>query len=151
MLAGCFKTEEPKSEMAKLEEAATNGDPEAKFLMGQHYCCGLGPGKSDEKALAWWCQAAREGHAEAQFELGRLYQMEDLPMMARSRYEFFRVKKDNVTALAWYSVAASSGHALAKNYEAMLYRVLTQVEREQAYQLLKDPRAIPCQYQGQTL
>lgn len=151
MLAGCSDKEAPKDETAKLAEAATSGDPEAMYLLGQHYCCGLTPGKSDEKALAWWCQAAREGHSEAQFELGRLYQVEDLPMMARSRYEFFRVKKNNVTALAWYSVAAKNGHALAKNYQAMLNRVLTEVEREQAFQLLKDPRAIPCQYQGQSL
>lgn len=149
-IAACAPAD-TRTETERLEQAAIDGDTEAKYLLGQSYCCGLEEGKNDEKAVAWWCQAAREGHSEAQFELGRLYQMGDLTLAAETRYRNVPVKKDNVVALAWYAVAAKQGHTLAKKYEALLYRNLTGAEKQQAYEMLKDPRSIPCRYRGQTL
>lgn len=150
-LAACAESD-TRTEVEKLTEAATSGDTEAQYLLGQRYCCGYEAGKNEEKAVAWWCQAARDGHAESQFELGRLYQEGDLlPMMSKTRYLTVPVKKDNVIALAWYATAAKNGNTLAKKYEALLYRALSDTEKQQAYTMLKDPRSIPCRYRGQTL
>lgn len=148
---GCTPPPETQSPTERLEQSAINGDTEAQYLLGQSYCCGLEEGKNDEKAVTWWCQAARDGHTQAQFELGRLYQMGDLTLAAETRYRSVPVKKDNVVALAWYAVAARNGHTLAKKYEALLYRNLNSVEKQQAYEMLRDPRSIPCRYRGQTL
>ena len=149
-LAACGRSTAP-SEQQKLEQAATDGDAEAKYLLGQNYCCGLEEGKNDEKAVAWWCEAARSGHAEASFELGRLYQEEGLPMAASERYQRVSVKKDNSVALAWYITAEAQGSALAKTYRALLERQMNLVKRQQVYALVQNPRAIPCRYQGQHL
>ena len=121
------------------------------FELGQEACCGVGAGKNEEQAMAWFCQAAREGLAEAQFTLGRIYQEGGLPLMAQSTYQQVRVRKDNSVAYAWYKLAISHGHKLAETYLSLLMRYMNNARMDQGETLALDPRSIPCQYQGQTL
>lgn len=151
MVLGCTAEEPTISPREKLETLARSGDAVAMVQLGDEYCCGIGDGKSEEKAIAWWCQAAREGNAEAQFTLGRVYQESGMPLMAESRYNQVRVHKDNSVAYAWYVNAANKGNRLAEKYLALLKRSMNNPQMQEAETLALDPRAIPCQYQGQTL
>lgn len=144
--------EEPQpSPREKLETLARNGDAVAMVQLAQEYCCGLGEGKNEERAVAWFCQAAREGNSEAQFTLGRMYQESGLPLMAESRYTQVRVRKENIIAYAWYKAAETKQHRLATKYLSLLQRNMNNPQMQEAETLALDPRAIPCQYQGQTL
>lgn len=151
LLMGCAAEEPQLSPRAALEAIARTGDTSAMVQLGDEYCCGLGEGKNEEKAIAWFCQAAREGNAEAQFTLGRIYQQAGLPLMAESRYGNVRVNKNNSVAYAWYKTAAEKQHRMATKYLALLARNMNNPQMQEAETLALDPRAIPCQYQGQNL
>ena len=56
-------------------------------------------GEDPAQALAWYQKAAAQGHAAAQFNLGRMYEYG------------LGVDKDPAQALAWYQKAADQGHA----------------------------------------
>ena len=60
-------------------------------------------------ALAQWAPLAEEGHAWAQYNLGRIYS------------EGHSVPKNNKTALKWYTLAADQGHARAQSNLGVLY------------------------------
>lgn len=61
-------------ERIKLKELAEGGSAEAQYRLAQDYCCGEGRNYNNEKALNWFCQAAKQGHRAAQFELGQMYE-----------------------------------------------------------------------------
>jgi TPR repeat protein len=151
ILLACAAEEPVISPREKLETLARNGDAVAMVQLGDEYCCGIGEGKNEERAIAWFCQAAREGNAEAQFTLGRIYQQSGMPLMAESRYSNVRVRKDNSIAYAWYKAAETKEHRLATKYLSLLKRTMNNPQMQEAETLALDPRAIPCQYQGQTL
>ena len=50
----------------------------------------------------WFCNAAEQGHAEAQFALGKLYA------------SGYGMKKNDELATTWFRKAAEQGHSLAK-------------------------------------
>jgi TPR repeat protein len=150
-LLGCHAEEPPLSPRAQLEERAKHGDAEAMFRLGQEDCCGIGEGKNEERAINWFCQAARQQQPDAQFILGRIYQENGLPLVAESVYKPVRVQKENSVAYAWYKTAAAHGHKLAVTSLELLKRNMNNTQMDQAETLALDPRTIPCQYQGQTL
>lgn len=150
LLPGCAQEEELPPQL-QLKERAQQGDKAAMVEMGKQLCCGIGEGKDEERAVAWFCQAAREGSPEAQFVLGRMHQEEGLPLAAASIYQPVRVHKENSIAYAWYRLAALGGHRLAETALALLKRNMNNTQMNEGETLALDPRAIPCQYQGQTL
>lgn len=151
VLAACKPQEVPLSPREQLEERAKYNDAAAMFELGQQDCCGVGSGKNDERAIAWFCQAARQGHAGAEFVMGRIYQESGLPLVAQSIYQPVRVHKENSVAYAWYKTAATHGHTLATTSLELLKRTMNNTQMDQGETLALDPRSIPCQYQGQTL
>lgn len=151
LIAGCTHEPPPPSLREQLEESAKNGNAEAMVRLSSELCCGIGEGKDEERAVTWACQAARAGHPDAAFTLGRMYQENGLPLAAQSIYGQVRVKKDNSVAYAWYYVAAMKHHRLATTYLELLKRNMNNTQMDQAETLALDPRTIPCQYQGQTL
>jgi TPR repeat protein len=56
--------------VAKFQEAADHGDPEAMALMGTMYFYGIGVPYDREKAFALNLKAAAEGRVDAQYLLG---------------------------------------------------------------------------------
>lgn len=62
-----------------------------------------------EKARAEWESLAAEGHAGAQFGMGKLHA------------NGFGVEFDNAKALEWYSAAADQGHGEAQTNIAVMY------------------------------
>ena len=63
---------------------------------------GEGVARDPQRAVALYCQAARQGHAEAQYKLGWMY--------ANGR----GVERDDAVARMFFEVAADQGHEYAK-------------------------------------
>ena len=80
-------------------------------LFGQ-YQKGLGHLQYQEYEQAYriWLELARNGHAQAQFDLG---------VMLHSGLGF---DKDHQTALYWFDKAAEQNHADAENYLGAIYK-----------------------------
>lgn len=64
-----------KEELRSLEQAAAAGEPEAQFQLGNRYSEGNGVTLDRGMAVAWWRQAAEQGHLMADVNLGILYRM----------------------------------------------------------------------------
>ncbi len=71
--------------------------------MGKAYLDGKGVPKDADKAAQWLEQAAAEGNAHAQYELGRMY------------HEGYAVVQDQELVKDWLSQAAAQGHSEATN------------------------------------
>lgn len=90
----------PKVDLAHLRAAAEAGDADKQFELGDVYRIGTRGGTGVRRnftdARKWYTKAATQGHAGAQYALGRLGASKDIPMSA-----------------AWYIKAASQGHEKA--------------------------------------
>ncbi len=148
IITAACETQAEKSTAEIRYERAMQGDKQAQYELAQAYCCGFTAGKDNQQALNWWCQSARNGHADSQFELGRIYQVDNLSLAAAEKYRTMSIKRDNVVALAWHLLAAKNGNDGAKRYAALLMQSMNRVEKQQAYQLLAEPRSIPCGRSG---
>ena len=113
-------SKEDADALARLRAEADAGNSEAQFALGEAY---FALGETYEydyvnangelvpadyaAAVAWYHKAADQGHAVAQFRLGRLYQE--------------GVRKDHVAAVAWYRKAAEHGLAGAQYQLGRMY------------------------------
>jgi len=95
---------------AALKKAADAGDPDASYELGNRHLAGSNDlPKNPARALLYFQDAARKGHRDANFRLGKLYADGD------------QTPRDYEKALAHYTAAARAGHALAQhNLGAML-------------------------------
>ena len=58
--------------MENLLLKAKQGDPDAQFALGERYFYrNRDVSQDDEQAVYWYRKAAEQGHANAQFALGR--------------------------------------------------------------------------------
>ena len=103
-LVGCF--DNPKNKNIGLQRTvnlANAGNVDAQYNLGVLY--GRGAWKHFDvpqdyaEAVKWLRLAAEQGHANAQFDLGKLY------------LHGFDVPEDYAEAYVWFSVAAADGHA----------------------------------------
>ncbi len=90
------KTPEEVEKLGLLSEA---GDKDASYQLFQMFLHGRSVKKDKRLATEYLRQAAEQGHAIAQYELGNLYD---------------RVKKNRKQALVWYRKAAEGGNAPAQ-------------------------------------
>lgn len=65
--------------------------------------------QNQQKAIYWYRQAARQGMANAQYNLGHFY------------YKGIGVEQDDQQAIAWWSKAAHQGHASAQHNMGLAY------------------------------
>lgn len=91
-----------------FSEGAGGGDPAAMFWLGRMHLLGHAPAgdasEADRDAARWFFEAARRGHAEAQYYLGILF-------MAGTG-----VQMDEHEAQKWMRRAAAAGHAAAQQF-----------------------------------
>ncbi|MBI1326682.1 MAG: hypothetical protein GC136_03465 [Alphaproteobacteria bacterium] len=121
LLAGCAFPVNPvdlvgmsKDEYATLEQKANAGDLEAQYRFGMAHCCG-NDGRADNAiATKWLCSAAKKGHVQSQYKIGKLYQSNKLGLPG-GEYMLQSLPGDNKVALAWFIVADKNGHAKAKD------------------------------------
>jgi len=95
-----------KQELAALSsesEDSSSTDAQAAFDTGYRFLKGRdGVSRDYRQAVEWFSKAAELGHAEAQYNLGELYN--------KGR----GVKKNKKIAQKWYKAAAEQGHVKAK-------------------------------------
>lgn len=80
-----------------IEKAATHGDRDAQYFMGQFLKWDENPDSDQKKAHEWWLRAANAGHAGAQWRVG----------MAYIRGEV--VERDSSEAVKWFKSSAAQG------------------------------------------
>ncbi len=111
LTATCFAQQE-KRDIKALEAKAAAGDAAAQIALGLVYDTGdkvAGVEQDRRKAAEWFQKAAAQGVAEAQFNLGTMYEMG------------VGVKKDEKKALEWLEKAATQGFADAQFNVANMY------------------------------
>ena len=87
------------SAVARLRQAAEQGDAEAQSELGERYEHGRGVGRDYGVAVGWFARAAEQGHAPAQAALGYMYST------GRG------VGQDHGVATSWYRRAAEQENA----------------------------------------
>lgn len=92
-----------KGAIKEIEDHAFNGVPEAQHDLAAIYTAGHGDVKQDyTRAAAWFRQAAAQGVANANYNLGVLY------------HQGLGVEQDMGQAISWYENAAALGHPEAQ-------------------------------------
>ncbi len=112
LLAAACTAQEEKLDIKALETKAAGGDAAAQIALGLVYDNGdkvAGIERDRRKAAEWFQKAAAQGAAEAQFNLGTMYEMGA------------GVKKDEKQALEWFEKAAAQGFADAQFNLANMY------------------------------
>jgi hypothetical protein len=105
--AGGQVDDDVQAALAAARARATEGDVVAQFSLGAFLYYG---GTDPPQAEQWFRQAAAQGYAPAEFQMGQLY---DLGV---------GVAQDPVQALAWYRTAASHGSAAGQRMVGDFYR-----------------------------
>jgi|GEM_PF-4600844 len=124
-----------------LVQLAEAGDKDAQFLLGEMYRKGDGVTQDEAKARQWYHEAANQGHARAQYELGMMMcsspdatpqdkrkaflwfekaALQDLPeaqyQLGQCYLQGLGVPVSDVTARQWFRRAASQGYADAEPF-----------------------------------
>jgi len=98
--------------------AAMAGDPEAQYIVGRSYCCApknnIDAFYNNHKATEYLCKAARQHHAGAAFELGKIYIDDTIDGVRWIRRAATAIRGDDlenkVIAYYWFSQANLYGH-----------------------------------------
>ena len=96
-----------------LNKAANKGYAPAQYRLGNFLRQGAetsGDYKDIKKAIEWLELAGKQGHVNAQFVLGKMYE------------EGIFVPKDDQKAFNWISPAAEQGHAKSQGILGLIYR-----------------------------
>ena len=125
-----------KEQRDKWMPEAKKGDAEAEYRVADTYCCGRGAFYDTDLAIAWYCRAAIQGHADAQYKLANVY-AGDLSIRSEIRTAGMEFE-DPVKAYAWYSVAALHGHGEAMKKKEKWEGKLNSTQREEAEQMIKN-------------
>jgi uncharacterized protein len=96
--------------LEKIRESAEHGDLTAQYYLGVAYLEGIGVSKDQDEGLKWIKLGADLKYANAEFYLGRMYQMGTN-----------NVSQDYDEAAKFYRLAADQGHAMAQNNLGFLY------------------------------
>ena len=125
-------------------KAALAGNPEAQYKVGKSYCCAprndVDSFYNNRKATEFLCQAARQNHAQAAYELGKIYSGDTIDGLRLLRRAATVVRGDNVTnksiAYYWFKQAEINGHTEAtKELEALGDQDITK---------FNNPTSAPC-------
>ena len=106
---GFFKKQEHGKALQHCRIAATDGSPEAAWLMGQMASQGLGTEPDSSEAMHWFRIAADAGHADSQYNLAVMLDTGQ------------GGSEDNQAAVGWYRKAADQNHVHAQHNLALMY------------------------------
>ncbi|HXQ14551.1 MAG TPA: tetratricopeptide repeat protein [Caulobacteraceae bacterium] len=109
---------------ALLLPLAEQGNAMAQWQVGYMTLEGEGAPKDSAVAQVWWVKAADQGLAQAQCNLGQMFE-----------FGWGGIAKDQATAFGWYLKAANLGHNTAQGQLARMYEEGRGVEKDlaQAY------------------
>ena len=133
---------------AELKVAAEAGDAESQYKLGNSYCC-MGPGFDTQTATIWYCKAARQGNAEAMFELGRIYlgEVSRTPAPGQKVMRKFVAKESASHAHMWLSLAVAANHEDARAKLARLEEHIGEPDLLQGRAFLTDWQHVACEYE----
>ncbi len=125
----------PDSEAAKqfpslFAKAKEKREPNAQYFLGIRYGFGEGLGKDFEAAVNWLCEAADQGHGDAQFALGQMY------FRGTARPPDYN--PDFVRAHMWWRLAAKQDHAQAVSMSDKILSLMSPVELDDAQKLVDE-------------
>ena len=103
-----FKKGNYGAAVKELNSLGDAGDMSAQIMLGALYNKGGAVARDDKMAAAWFEKAANQGNAEAQYQLGNLYENSQLP-------------KNFEAAASWYHKAAQQGSAKAQARLGVFY------------------------------
>ncbi len=112
LLTACAKSQDPRDYFERGEYSkayalwlteANSGDSEAMNYLGIHHYLGLGMPRDYRKAITWFEKGARAGFADAQYNLGSMYE----------NGEFVDI--DYMQAYMWLYAAHKNGNPHAAN------------------------------------
>ncbi len=87
----------PLATQAIIKSKAEGGDSQAQYNLGNIYAYGNRIMKPYHKeAFKWLKLAAGQRHADAQYQLGKMYEI---------------VRENDIEVIKWYRLAAENGHA----------------------------------------
>jgi hypothetical protein len=95
-------------------------------LLGLRYADGEGVPQDDTQAARWFRLSAEQGHARAQFSLGRMYRRGD------------GVPEDLIFAYMWWTLSASTGHEIARVNRDIIERRMTREQIAEAERLSRE-------------
>ena len=134
----------PREELRPLAEA---GDSAAQFELGKSYCC-MGAGFDTQTATEWLCRAARQGNADAMYELGRIYDGDISRTMAPGQklMQAVKAKDSPAHAYLWLSLAASVDYPAAQDRLAKVKKKIKANDGVLADRLREAWQNAPCEY-----
>jgi len=95
---------------AALQKAADAGDPDACYELGTRYLAGAkDTPQNATRAMLYFETAARKGHRDAAFRLGKMYS------------EGAQIPQDYAKAIEYYTIAARAGDAIAQHNLGAMY------------------------------
>jgi len=104
--------------LAKLQEAAQQGDANAQYNLGVLYLQGDGVPQNHKQAVKWIQEAARQGNAEAQYKLGLLY-------ANNMKWSWSGVPVDYTMDYMWLNLSAAQGNKAAdQSRDRIVYKHL---------------------------
>ena len=103
-----FKKGNYGAAIKELNSLGDAGNMSAQIMLGALYNKGGAVERNDKMAASWFEKAANQGNAEAQYQLGHLYENSQLP-------------KDYKLAANWYHKAAQQGSVKAQARLGVFY------------------------------
>ena len=106
-----------KATFPAWEKQAIAGDPVAQNVVGMAYKYGEVTARNPSLSLRWFLKAARQGDADAQFNLGRIYGKATGSVYGKQR----AASQDDIKAARWYRSAAEQDYGPAQRNLAEIY------------------------------
>lgn len=110
----------------KFQWLAERGSPEAQLGLGTLYEEGIGTPRNYEEAVNWYSRAAKQGFAQAQVRLARMY------------YFGRHVRQDNFLAYIWLTLAAAQGDETGRRNRGKVAKLMTPEQVEGAQELANE-------------
>lgn len=134
----------PREELRPLAEA---GDSAAQYELGKSYCC-MGAGFDTQTATEWLCKSARQGNADAMYELGRIYDGDVSRTMAPGQklMQAVRARESAAHAYLWLSLAASVDYPEAQQRLAGVRKKISVNDGVVVERLREAWQDAPCEY-----
>ena len=136
--AGCSLRLDPA--LTELRRQADRGVAIAQYNLAIRYANGEGVFQSDARATRWFRLASEQGHAAAQYNLGRMYiRAADsaFRVPVPRTFSLFYIREDLVLADMWLNIAGANGNEAAKGAREILARELTRAEFARATDLAR--------------
>lgn len=138
--------------IASNESAAETGDAVAQYKVGEAHCCTIAGSVgvlNNQTATHWFCLAAAQNNADAQYELGRIYSgdlVRGVNGPAKVASMLTTQAENKPLSLMWLELAAANGHAKAAEKAKEMRDDMTPREIAKAMLASKAPQAQPCEW-----